>query len=172
MQRVLVVGITGAGKTTYARAVAARLGLPFAEVDALAFGPGWSTAPDLVERVDAITSQPGWVLDSYGYEAVRDLMWARADTLLWLDLPRRVTFLRALRRSAGRTLRRERVFGGNRETLRGWLSRDHPAWWSWTQHGPRRAYLEQRSAATPHLKVHRLRTRAEAAAFLARLPLD
>lgn len=167
---MLVVGMTGAGKTTYAQAVGRRLRLPFAEMDALAFGPGWTTRAELVADVEAITRTERWIMDSYGYEQVRDIMWERADTLLWLDFSRRVILPRVLLRSARRTVLREPVFGGNREGVRGWLTLEHPVWWAWQQHGRRRAYLQERAARSLHLEVHRFRTPIEATTFLAALP--
>ncbi|AIA01613.1 hypothetical protein DC74_1095 [Streptomyces noursei] len=56
-----------------------------------------------------------------------------------MDYPRRVIMPRVLRRSVWRTVTREVLFGGNRETWTGWLSREHPAWWAWSQHGTRLA---------------------------------
>jgi adenylate kinase family enzyme len=146
MKRILVAGISGAGKTTMARALAARLGLPFHEMDALKFvGPGWATDPDFPQRVAAIASGPGWVVDSFGYPEVRDLLWTRADAVVWLDYPRSVIMPRVLRRSLARTLRRERIFGGNVETVSGWFRSDHPVWWAWSQHAARRAEIERRA---------------------------
>jgi hypothetical protein len=71
MRRVLVVGMSGAGKTTAARRVGAKLGLPFHEMDALALGPNWSQPPGLVDEVKRITAEPAWIFDSWGYPAVR-----------------------------------------------------------------------------------------------------
>jgi adenylate kinase family enzyme len=145
VRRILVTGSTGAGKTTLAQAVAGRLGVPFHEMDALALtGPGWAENPRLAEDVAAITAGPGWVFDSLGYPEVRDLLWGRADGIVWLDYPRRVVMARVLRRSAARTLRRQRVFGGNVEDWRLWLTRDHPAWWAWSQYDARRAEIAER----------------------------
>src|ERR1700761_2644817 len=145
MQRILVAGITGAGKTTMARAVAERLDLPFHEMDALAFaGPGWQENQHLVRDIEAVSAAPGWVFDSYGYPEVRDLLWTRADTVVWLDYPRRVVMRRVLRRPVRRTVLRERIFGGNVETLSGWFSAEHPAWWAWSQHGSRRVEVGRR----------------------------
>ncbi|WP_329140403.1 AAA family ATPase [Streptomyces sp. NBC_01476] len=147
MRRVLVVGITGAGKTTLARALAGRFALPFHEMDALAFtGPGWQENPRLLEDVARISSGPSWVFDSFGYPAVRDLLWEQADTVVWLDYARPVVMRRVLRRSAVRTLLRRRVFGGNVETAAGWLSPDHPARWAWSQHAHRRTDIAGRCA--------------------------
>ncbi|MFG7942235.1 P-loop NTPase family protein [Streptomyces cacaoi] len=145
MRRILVVGVTGAGKSTLARAVSGRLALPYHELDALYFnGPGWAVNGELAEDVARLAAGPRWIVDSLGYPEVRDLLWDRADTVLWLDYPRRVTMPRVLRRSVRRTVTREVLFGGNRETWKAWLSREHPAWWSWSQHATRRREVEQR----------------------------
>ncbi|MFB7056188.1 adenylate kinase [Streptomyces vinaceus] len=145
MQRILVVGVTGAGKSTLARTLSGRLGLPYHEMDALYFdGPDWATNDTFSEDVSALTAGPRWVIDSLGYPEVRDLLWNRADTVVWLDYPRRVVMPRVLRRSLRRTVTREALFGGNRETWRDWLSREHPAWWAWSQHGARHREVERR----------------------------
>ncbi|MFF2847309.1 adenylate kinase [Streptomyces sp. NPDC058001] len=145
MQRILVVGITGAGKSTLARTLSRRLTLPFHEMDARYFtGPGWAVNAGFVAEIEHLTSAPGWIFDSFGYPEVRDLLWERADTIVWLDYPRRVVMPRVLRRSLRRTVLRERVFGGNRETTADWLSRDHPAWSAWTGHAARRAEIGRR----------------------------
>ncbi|GII61594.1 hypothetical protein Skr01_16790 [Sphaerisporangium krabiense] len=145
MRRVLVAGISGAGKTTMARAVASRLRLSCHELDALRFtGPNWAIDPGFAGRMAEIAAAPGWVFDSFGYPEVRDLLWTRADTVIWLDYPRSVIMPRVLRRSLRRTLLRERVFGGNVETWREWFSRHHPAWWAWTQHATRHSEIASR----------------------------
>jgi adenylate kinase family enzyme len=147
MKRILVVGVTGAGKSTLARAVGARLDVPFHEMDALYFaGPGWAVNDKLAEAVSRIAAGPRWIIDSIGCPEVRDLLWEQADTVLWLDYGKRVVLPRVLRRSLRRTLTRERVFGGNRETLAGWFSREHPVWWSWSQHAGRREEIARRTS--------------------------
>ena len=82
MQRVLVAGISGSGKTTFAREVAGRAGLPFHEMDALYHGPGWVPLETFADDVDRISRGDRWVFDSHGYEQVRDLVWSRADTVV------------------------------------------------------------------------------------------
>ena len=148
MRRILVAGSTGAGKTTLARALSERLTIPFHEMDALAFaGPGWQENARLVRDVSRICSGPCWIFDSLGYPQVRDLLWSRADTIVWLDYTRPVIMRRVLRRSAARTLLRRRIFGGNIETVASWFSADHPAWWAWAQYATRRDDIASRCAS-------------------------
>ncbi len=170
MRRILVTGSTGAGKTTLAQAVAGRLRVPFHEMDALALtGPGWAENPRLAEDVAAISAGPGWVFDSLGYPPVRDLLWGRADGVVWLDYPRRVVMARVLRRSMARTLRRRRVFGGNVETVGLWFTRDHPAWWAWSQYDARRAEIAERIDRFRPPEVVRLGSPRAAREWLAAL---
>ncbi len=101
-----------------------------------------------------ITAEPRWVIDSLGYPEVRDLMWDRADTVIWLDYPKRVVLPRVLRRSVRRTVTREPLFGGNRETWTGWLSREHPSGGP----GPSTRTGAARSPAAPATRASRTST--------------
>ncbi|GGK62405.1 hypothetical protein Sme01_04390 [Sphaerisporangium melleum] len=173
MRRILVAGITGAGKSTMARELGRRLGVPYHEMDALHYvAPGWGVDEEFAAKVAAITAAPAWIFDSFGYPEVRDLLWERADTVVWLDYGRAVIMPRVLRRSLRRTLLRERIFGGNRETLSGWFRRDHPAWWAWSQHGARRADIASRvgDPRFSHLRVIRFGAPHEATAWLGEVP--
>ncbi|MFI8202544.1 adenylate kinase [Streptomyces sp. NPDC085937] len=170
MERIVVVGVTGAGKSTLARALSGRLGLPYHELDALYFsGPRWAVNERFVEDVSRLTAEPRWIIDSLGYPDVRDLLWDRADTVVWLDYPKRVVMPRVLRRSLRRTVTREVLFGGNRETVSGWLSREHPAWWAWSQHAPRSREIEcrVRDPRFAPLDTHRFDHPDATAAWLA-----
>src|SRR3546814_8302663 len=103
VRRVSVVGVPGAGKSTVGRELARRLGSRFVELDSIHHQPGWTPLPRepfrarVAEELEADT----WVVDG-NYSAVQDLVWAAADTIVWLDLPRPLI----MRRVAGRTLRR------------------------------------------------------------------
>ncbi|MFF0885378.1 adenylate kinase [Streptomyces sp. NPDC003456] len=172
MERILVVGVTGVGKSTLAHILSSRLGLPYHEMDALYFnGPDWAINNKLTEDVSRLTAEPHWIIDSLGCPEVRDLLWDRADTVMWLDYSRRVIIPRVLRRSFRRTVTREVLFGGNRETWAGWLSREHPAWWAWSQHGARRREVERRVRDDRFAPLDTLRFRHpdDTAAWLASL---
>jgi predicted kinase len=103
-QRILILGRTGSGKTTLARELAASIGVPHVELDALYFGPDFSTVPLSVlrERTSAAVAGDRWVTDG-NKSAVRDLVWPRADTVIWLDYPWVVSFWRLGKRALWRT---------------------------------------------------------------------
>ena len=128
MRRVNVFGSSGSGKTTVAQALARRLGVQFVEIDHLYWSvyPNWRepTNDELRVRVEEATRGDSWVVDG-SYTRVRDIVWSRADTVVWLDPP----FLQRLWRVLARTLRRsltgETLWGTQKESLRAsLLSRD------------------------------------------------
>ena len=121
IRRIVVVGsASGSGKTTLARELAAHLAVPFVEVDALYHGPNWTPTPTeiLRERVSAVVSQDGWVIDGSYHRQLGTLVLDRAQLLVWLDLPTRVWLPRLLLRSMRRWATGEVLWNGNRESLR------------------------------------------------------
>jgi len=103
-ERIVILGRTGSGKTTLARELAAALRMPHVELDSLYFGPNFSTAPlpVLRERTRAAIGGQRWVTDG-NKRAVRDLVWPRADTIVWLDYPLHVSLWRLAKRARRRT---------------------------------------------------------------------
>ncbi len=166
MQRVLVAGSSGAGKSTLAVALARRRQLPYTELDALYHGPGWVPRPAFLDDVRAVVAGDRWVTE-WQYREARPLLLARADTLIWLDYPRRIVMHRVLRRSLRRALLREPTFNGNTEGFRDWLDPGHPIRWAWSTQPQVRtkvlAALEQR----PGLTLVRLASPAQARRWLS-----
>jgi adenylate kinase family enzyme len=164
MQRVIVGGSSGAGKTTLARRLAAELAAPFVELDSLFHGPGWTKRPTFVADVTAFAEQDRWVTDSLGYLEVVDLLWDRADTVVWLDFPRWFCEWRVLRRSLVRGALRRALWNGNRESLiRMVRDPEHPVRWTWTHYAAKRQLVLDRmdDPRWAHITVVPLRSRAE-----------
>ncbi len=119
MQRIVVVGTTGSGKTTMAGRIAERLGIPHTELDALNWGPNWSMRPEeeFRVRVDEATQGDAWVVDG-NYSRARAIVWPRADTIVWLDYPLPLVLWRLWWRTWSRWIRRETLWSNNRERMR------------------------------------------------------
>jgi adenylate kinase family enzyme len=117
----IIASASGNGKTTLGRELAARLGVPFVELDALVHGPGWTETADaeLQRLVAPIVASEGWVIDGTYVRKLGRLVLDAADTIVWLDLPVRVWLPRLVRRSARRMRGFEPLWNDNRETLKG-----------------------------------------------------
>lgn len=159
-RRLVVIGTTGAGKTTLAGRLAAARDMSQIELDALYWGPHWTPVgrEQFRERVVAVTTGERWVAAG-NYGGVRDLLWSRADTIVWLDYPLAINLWRLTRRSLRRIIAREELWAGNRETFRAqFLSRDSLYIWAVRSHARhRREFRAQLAApAHAHLRVVRL----------------
>ncbi len=169
MERINVVGTSCSGKTTLARSLAMRLGLPCVELDALFCGPVWTSVPDLVFRArvaDAVAGER-WIIDG-GYSAVRDVTWSRAYTVVWLDYPMPLVLARWAGRTVERIRSREEFWPGtgNRESVANALRRDGLLWWILRTHRRRRRTMAAALSARPDITAVRLRSPAEAERFL------
>ena len=120
--RIAVKGASGAGKTTFAAAVARRWGVPHVELDALHHGPAWSepSADEFRSRVRAImdANPHGWVIDGNYERKLDGLVTDAADTVVWLDLPLWTLLRRLWRRTSNRIRGKVELWNGNRETWR------------------------------------------------------
>ena len=140
-RRIAVYGPSGSGKTTLGRELGALLDVPVVELDAIHHLPNWQERP-LDELRSIVASRlddykDGWVSDGT-YGGVRELVLARADTVIWLRLPFRTVYSRLVKRTLGRMWTREELWNGNRESLRmAFFSRDSILLWGishWRDH--------------------------------------
>jgi len=101
MQRVLVVGSGGSGKSTLSTRLGTSLGLPVIHLDSLYWSPGWIEADKAqwTETVRKVIGQKAWILDG-NYSGTLAERIEACDTVVFLDLPRLVCLWRVLRRVA------------------------------------------------------------------------
>ncbi|MGD0541394.1 MAG: adenylate kinase [Tepidisphaeraceae bacterium] len=173
MRRIVVVGASCSGKTTLAQSIAQRLELPHFDMDSIVWGPNWSLPSDeqLLTQVKSIIQHEAWVIDGV-FPEHRDLVWARADTIVWLNYPMTLVFSRALRRTLKRCITRQQLGDHNVETWRRtfFSSRSQLLWVIHSWRKRRRDYPKIfRRPENRHLRIFRFSSPRRAEAWLAAL---
>lgn len=177
MKRISIVGPAGAGKTTLARELARRLNAAHInaahiELDALHWEPGWKEAPDEVfrHRVAEAVAAPAWTCDG-NYHMVRDIVWRRAEAVVWLDYPLPLVLARLMRRTFRRAVLHEACCNGNREGWHQVLGRDSILRWFFKSYWRHKRRYPELFAQTEfaHLHIVRLRSPHEAQTWLRRV---
>lgn len=168
MKRILVIGAGGSGKTTLARRLAERTGLPLVHLDALYWRPGWEPTPPDEWRatIQTIVGREQWIIDgTYGGTLAARL--EACDTAVFLDVPRLVCLWRVLKRQVRHLGRvRPELAPGCRERL---------SWeflaWIWTYPSRQRNDILRRLRALEgRTRVANLHSSAAVDQFLATVP--
>jgi adenylate kinase family enzyme len=172
-KRINVIGTSGSGKTTFAKRIAERLHIPHIELDALHWQPNWTETPLDKFRAKVSDALEGdtWATDG-NYSKVRDIVWGRADTVVWLDYAYVVVVWRVIRRTFKRGLTKEVLWGHSQERL--WenlFSKDSIIWWAMTTYWRRkREYpILFEKPENAHINFIRLGSQKESNAWLASL---
>ncbi len=171
--RIVILGTTGSGKTTLSRRLSRMLSVPTIELDAIRHGPNWAETPDDIfrERVADSLSTEGWIVDG-NYSMVRDIIWPRATTLIWLDYSFPLVFWRLFWRTMTRGIMRKKLWNDNREDLwRHFLTRDSLFLWAFRTHWRRRKSLTSvlTSPDYSHIEVLRFKSVRETRLWLERI---
>lgn len=169
IRRVSVVGNSGSGKTRLSQQIAVALGVSHFELDAIYHLADWTPIDPsaFADTLEELTSGDGWVIDgNYRTVVVEGPVWRRADTVVWIDLPRRAVMWQVIRRTLVRMIRRQELWNGNRESLRNLCSWDPEKSiirWAWTQHAKyhERYCTASRSPAFAHINFVRLTSHDE-----------
>jgi adenylate kinase family enzyme len=176
MRRVVVVGASGAGKSTLARDLALRLKVPHIELDALHWGPRWTEVPTEVRRcrAQAVIAHDGWTICG-NYLSLRDLIWPRADTVIWLDYPMGLVLGRVVVRSVRRCVTGETLWAGNVETWsKTFLSNDSIIAWTWNSWRKQRREFPKifRSPAYKAIRKYRFRSPGQTRDWLQQIEFE
>lgn len=176
MERIAVVGVSGSGKSEVAGAAAARLDYRHIELDAIHHLADWEPIETarFREIIVEVAAGTGWVIDG-NYSMVQDIVFAAADTVVWLHLPRGVVMPALTRRTLTRMARREQLWNGNRERFRSLFHRrpeQNILLWSWTSHRrlSERYQGSMGDSANVDQRWVRLHSRREIRDWLASLP--
>lgn len=117
-KHIVIIGTTSSGKSTLAKQIADMFNFKYIDLDALHWEPNWQEAPldVLRERVKAATQAPAWVIAG-NYHSVRDIIWPKAEAIIWLDYSFWKIFWQLARRTFTRWWTQELLWGTNRENL-------------------------------------------------------
>ncbi len=148
--------------------LAARTGIGVTEIDAIFHGPGWSETPDdeMLETLGRLAACDEWIVDGNYTKFTEQTLWPRAQLVVWLDLSKALVIARVVRRTIRRIVMRERLWNGNRETLRAAFSHESIVRWAWTTHEANRAKYPRLAASYPHAQLIRLQSRKEVRGFV------
>lgn len=167
MRRVMIVGGAGSGKSTMARALGARTGLPVYHMDHIHWRPGWEARPRDARRAMAldVEARDAWIFEG-GFSTTYVNRLSRADTVIWLDLPVALRLWRVTRRLVAH-------YGQRRPDMaEGCVESIHSETWAfyrwiWETRRTGRARLAALVAEAPErVSIHHLTTRAQVRRFL------
>jgi adenylate kinase family enzyme len=172
-KRVVIVGVTGSGKTTLARNISNMLGIPHFELDAIHWLENWEPLPvdEFQNQVKRLLAKNTWVVDG-NYGKVRDIIWGNADTVIWLDYSFPRIFYQLFQRTLRRVFLHEELWNKNKEHFRSqFLSSDSLFIWAIKTYPKRKKlYPELFSKAKfSHLNIVRLKSPNQTKQWLSSL---
>ena len=175
MKRINIIGTSGSGKSTIGKRLAAKLGYPYFQMDALFWKPNWTESNDeeFFKAVAEVAAKPTWVLDG-NYTRTQRIKWENVDTVIWIDYSFSRTLYQALKRAVTRIIESEELWKGtgNKETFKKtFMSRDSILIWTIKSYKKNRVRYQamMHSREFQHIKFVRLQSPKAAEAFISKL---
>jgi len=172
MKRISIIGIPGTGKTTLSNELSTRLKIPTYELDGIVWrDTGIASIEDFRSATDIITCCETWIVDGT-YTKLRDLIWSRCDTVIWLDYSLSLIVWRITKRNIIRMVKRHKLWDGHYMTLsRGFFAADsvlRSAIRKWLNHRRKYEALLQQSEYS-HVSILRFKKPKDTAIWLESL---
>ncbi|MCP4912789.1 MAG: AAA family ATPase [Oligoflexia bacterium] len=171
MNRIIVIGTTGSGKSTLCKGLSKKLGIKYIELDKLFWKAnwGWSKDDEFFSKIEKEIESDRWVLDG-NYTRSQHLTWPKADTIIWIDLPFWLNFYQCFMRCIKRAYRKQELWPdtGNVESFGRMFSKDSILWWLIKTYSKnRKKYLAQMNdLSLSHINFVHLRSRKEVNQFI------
>jgi adenylate kinase family enzyme len=174
LAKIIVIGSSCSGKTTFAKRLAQQKNAKFVELDALFWQPYWVKTGDeeFKAKVVAALQQDSWIADGDYRRNLMDVMWPQADAIVWLNPPFYKILYRFFMRTARRSWKREVLWNGCQETVKNALfQRDSLLFYILRTHRRRMANYTalMKSPPYPHLKFFRLKSARDVENFVRSL---
>lgn len=167
--RINIVGTSGSGKSTFAKALAGKMNCPYVEMDGIWWKENWQNVSDeeFFEELETALATDVWVLDG-NYTRSTPVKWKNVQMIIWLDFPFHITLYRAIKRAISRWISQEELWHGNKESLPKLLSKDSIVWWTITTYKKNAAKYEalMKEERFAHIKFVRLRSQRDVDSFL------
>ncbi|MDC1175487.1 hypothetical protein OAT67_08815 [Bacteriovoracaceae bacterium] len=171
MKKIIILGTTGSGKSTFAKKLSLQLGIPNIQLDLLFWKENWTYCddPEFFSKIENATQGDTWIVDG-NYSRTRHLTWPKADTIIWIDLPFWKTIYQNVSRSVKRAISQEELWPntGNKESFSRMFSKESIILWLLkTYKKNRKRYLKAMELEEfSHINFIRLRSRKEIDSFL------
>ena len=167
--KINIVGISGSGKSTFAKKIADKLHHPYIELDSIYWRSDWKHNPNfLTDLNSSLSANSSYVLDG-NYASSDHLKWKGIDLVIWLDYSFHLSFYRCLTRTIKRLITKECLWGSNKETIYNILGKNSILYFMVTHYYKNKKKFENDMVNHSNITFIRLRTPKEAEAFLQSL---
>lgn len=167
--KINIVGISGSGKSTFAKKIADKLHHPYIELDSIYWRSDWKHNPNfLTDLNSSLSANSSYVLDG-NYASSDHLKWKDIDLVIWLDYSFHLSFYRCLTRTIKRLITKECLWGSNKETIYNILGKNSILYFMVTHYYKNKKKFENDMVNNSNITFIRLRTPKEAEAFLQSL---